>query len=283
MDPVRTRHLFEQTLLGDYEDEEPWAAISALRLDGSREIFDNAAAWCQADDPLKRARGAAILCQLQRARPPGAPSTPDWISRDESYELITQMLADERNTLALESAISALGHLGNSEAVSTILRYQSHSNPDVRLAVAFALGCFPDDPASVRGLLALTSDPRSAVRDWAVFGLGVQGHSDSPEIRDALLRCVSDPDSDVCEEAAVALGQRHDLRVLPRLRAMLDCPEITVRVAEAAAALLELEPAPADWTVAEYQSALRARFASEQRSRAAGPAARLNEGGGTCQ
>ena len=30
--------LLAQTLLGDYESEEAWAAVSALRMDGSHEI-----------------------------------------------------------------------------------------------------------------------------------------------------------------------------------------------------------------------------------------------------
>jgi hypothetical protein len=59
--------LFAQTLLGDYEDEAAWAAITALRQNGSHEIFEHAASWCLSDDPLKRARGAAILCQLLKA------------------------------------------------------------------------------------------------------------------------------------------------------------------------------------------------------------------------
>ena len=65
--------LFEQTLLGDYEGEDAWAAVSALRRDGSREIFEHAAAWCFSDDPLKRARAAAILSQLRREHVTKAP------------------------------------------------------------------------------------------------------------------------------------------------------------------------------------------------------------------
>jgi HEAT repeat protein len=106
--------------------------------------------------------------------------------------------------LALDSAISALGHLDNTDAVPVILHYPDHPDETVRFAVAFALGCFPNDPQSVRGRLKLTSDANADVRDWAVFGLGVQGDADSPEIREALLQCLDDPDEDVREEAAVA-------------------------------------------------------------------------------
>jgi hypothetical protein len=52
--------------------EEAWAAVSALRIDGSREVFEYAAVWCHADDPLQRARGAAI-----RHLGPGSSRQPE--------------------------------------------------------------------------------------------------------------------------------------------------------------------------------------------------------------
>jgi hypothetical protein len=65
MTSYEIKQLFNQTLLGDYEDESPWDAVSALRNDGNREIFDTAAAWLRDTDPMKRARAAAILAQLR--------------------------------------------------------------------------------------------------------------------------------------------------------------------------------------------------------------------------
>ena len=170
------------------------------------------------------------------------------------------MLENEQDPLVLDSAICALGHLYNSSAVPLILRYQDHPNESVRFAVAFALGCFPNDPESVCGLLKLTSDADDDVRDWAVFGLGVQGDADSPEIRDTLLRCLDDANEDVREEAAVGLGKRRDQRLLPTLRTMLDGPKLYVRAAEAAAAILGLDQDPPDWTAADYKAALTNKF-----------------------
>ena len=209
--------LFAQTLLGDYEGEDAWAAVSALRQDGSREVFEHAAAWCFSDDPLKRARAVAILCQIRREYVTKAPGEKpewdklEWMFRDESYSLVTKMLENEQDPVVLDSAISALGHLDNAGAVPLILRYQDHPDENVRFAVTFALGCFPNDPQSVHGLLKLTSDANAGVRDWAVFGLGVLGDADSPEIREALLRCLEDADEVVREEAAAGLGKRQDL------------------------------------------------------------------------
>jgi HEAT repeats len=253
--------LFARTLLGGYEGEDAWEAVSALRQDGSREIFERAAAWCLSDDGLKRARAADILCQLRLAPMTEALSDgPLWLCRDESFALITNLLVNERDPEALGSAISALGHLGNATAIAQILRYQDHPEKDVRFAVTFALGCFPNDPHSVGGLLKLTSDSDADVRDWAIFGLGVLGDMDSTEIRGALLRCLDDVNEDVREEAAVGLGKRLDQRLLPKLRAMLEQPSLKVRVAEAAAALLRLDRDPPEWTAKDYKTALISKF-----------------------
>jgi HEAT repeat protein len=82
------------------------------------------------------------------------------------------------------------------------------------------------------------------------------GGADSPEIRDKLLRCLTDPDEDVREEAAVGLGKRQDLRLIPTLLKMLEDPSVKVRVAEAAAALLGMDIDPQEWTAADYRSAI---------------------------
>jgi HEAT repeat protein len=169
-------------------------------------------------------------------------------------------LKEDNGALVVSSAISALGHLGEPDAISIIAAYTEHSSEDVRFAVACALGCFPNDPRSTPALLRLTTDSSSDVRDWSVFGLGVQGDVDSPEIREALLSRLADTDEDVREEAAVGLGKRKDQRLLPTLRAMLDAPELKERVAEAAAALLGLSEDPADWTALDYRNALHQQF-----------------------
>jgi HEAT repeat protein len=253
--------LFARTLLGGYEGDDAWEAVSTLRQDGSREVFERAAAWVFSEDGLKRARAADVLSQLRLARVTDEPSqAPRWVFRDESFALISSLLVNEKDFEALSSAISALGHLGNAAAVPQILRYREHREGDVRFAVACALGCFPNDPKSIDGLLKLTSDSDADVRDWAVFGLGVLGDVDSTEIREALLRCLDDPNEDVREEAAVGLGKRLDQRLLPKLRTMLDQPKLNIRVAEAAAALLGFDRDAPEWTATDYKTALVSKF-----------------------
>jgi len=253
-----TDRLFARRIAGGYENDDASDALASLRANGSREIFEQALAWSTADDPMKRARSLDILCQLRRAS--GEPRNPQWLYREESFKRIMEMLAHEQVPMVLDSAVSALGHLGNEAGIPMILRYSDHPDRDVRFAATFALGCFPNDPRSVDALLTLTTDSDSEVRDWATFGLGVQGDADSPEIREALLRCLNDGDQDVREEAAVGLAKRRDQRVLPTLIEMLNEPDFSQRVADAASALLELDRDPPDWTRDDYLSALRRKF-----------------------
>ena len=126
--------------------------------------------------------------------------------------------------------------------------------------MVFALGCFPDDPRTVPPLLRLTQDADDHVRDWATFGLGVQGNIDSDEIREALVGLLEDPDEELREEAMVGLGKRKDQRVLSMLLARLERPEISVRVIEVAYLMLEMDNEREGWKGADYAHALRQRF-----------------------
>ncbi len=106
----------------------------------------------------------------------------------------------------------------------------------------------------------MTQDSDKDVRDWATFGLGVLGDTDSDEVREVLVRRLNDTDSGVREEAMVALGKRKDQRVLSTLVAALERPETTVRVIEAAYLMLEMENEREGWKGPDYAAALRQRF-----------------------
>jgi HEAT repeat protein len=126
--------------------------------------------------------------------------------------------------------------------------------------VAFALGCFPNDPLSAEILLRLTQDTDEDVRDWATFGLGVLGNTDSDEIREALVRRLTDSDEDMREEAMVGLGKRKDQRVLSTLVTALERPNTTARVIETAYQMLGMDNEREGWRGTDYAAALRQRF-----------------------
>jgi hypothetical protein len=255
MTPEHIDELFGKTLAGDYEDDAAWHAVHDLRRIGSREVFDRAAEWCRSNDPLVRTRGLDVLAQIGRSAGHPSNSFPD-----ESFRIVAGVLKDEREIRPLDSAITALGHLENPAAIPLILHLGSHSNSDVRHAVAFALGSFPNDPRTSEGLLALMKDPDENVRDWATFAIGALGDLDSAEIRAALFHRLNDADEDVRAEAMAGLGKRRDQRVLPALVETLAEADVSHPVIEAACHMLDMQEDREDWNTADYSSALRERF-----------------------
>jgi HEAT repeat protein len=254
--------LFKQTLLGNYDDEEdeggPWEAVSKLQAIASREVFDKAVQWCRHKQPARRRRGVDILAQLGKTDEHQAV-----VFADETYKIIVSVLEDELDLQVIDSCLVALGHLGNPAAIPLILDHRNNTDPDVRFAVAFALGSFADDPAAIRALLKLMDDSDPDVRDWATFGLGVQGNADTPEIREALVERLDDGNPDTREEAVAGLGKRKDLRVLPDLIELLQEEEVSYGVVEAACHLLDLKEIKEDWSADEYIQALTTRYADE--------------------
>jgi HEAT repeat protein len=98
------------------------------------------------------------------------------------------------------------------------------------------------------------------VRDWAIFGLGVQGNADSEEIRAKFFNHLDDPFLDARIEAAAALGKRRDARLAKPLVQMLRKDGAARGITEAARELLEINEDPKDWFEDEYISAIEQRF-----------------------
>lgn len=254
MSSATINELFIQAIQGDYDNDNAWRAINALRLTGAREVFDGAADWCRSNEPLKRARGADILGQLGKT-----PENPSTVFPEESFKILSGMLDSETDPVPLSAVIAALGHLGNPSAIPLILPFSFHPDADVRFDLAFALGCFADDKRSVSTLLKLMTDRDSEVRDWATFGMGVLGDFDSPEIREALVQNLSDSDEDVREEAMVGLAKRKDPRSLPELMNALANKEPSIGVLDASNFLLERTEDPIK-DASECLKALRQHF-----------------------
>jgi HEAT repeat protein len=247
--------LFTQALSGDYDNDTPWEAVRALRKIGTRQVFERAADLCKSNDPISRARGADVLAQLGKTPAHKSNSFPE-----ESYSVITDLVQRETEAQPLAAGIAALGHFDNALAVPLITNFSSHPSPEVRFDVAFALGCFPNDPLSTEALLRLTQDMDEDVRDWATFALGVLSSTDSEKIRESLVRRLNDSNEDVREEAMVGLGKRKDQRVLSALVAALEQPKTTVRVIEAAYLMLGMDNEREGWKGTDYAAAVRQHF-----------------------
>jgi HEAT repeat protein len=173
---------------------------------GGLEEFEIGKRYIASADPLDRITGAAVLAQLGCEHPTFV---------EESVDLLIPLLDEQDESVAI-AAGHALGHRGSPRAVAPLLRRIDHPNEDVRFSLIAGLSG-QDDPAAIDGLIRLTRDVDSDVRDWAAFGLGTLTALDSPELRDALAALLDDPDEDVRGEAMVGLARRKDLRALPAI------------------------------------------------------------------
>lgn len=244
--------LFAQTLTGAYDDDAPWEAVRRLHEIGSREVFEKAANWCGSGDARQRARGADVLAQLGKTA-----EHPTTAFADESFMVLVGLALNEKAPQPLSSAIYALGHLADARAVPLVAHYSSHADARVRMAVAYACGCTPDEIASMETMLELMRDDDPDVRDWATFGLGTLSDLDSGEIREQLAAALNDPFEDVRLEALAGLAKRRDARCLPLLIESLEQPEVDEAILEDASMMLGLADPPEEWKPADYLAALR--------------------------
>lgn len=249
------QEVFARTLRGDYNDDQPWEAVRELRYIGTRDVLDIAAGWCHSADPLMRARGADVIAQLGKTGDHPSNNFPQ-----EAFAVIAELVRRETEIRPLSAGIFALGQLDNSGAVPLVARYQAHPDPRVRYAVTRTLGSYPSDADSVAALLKLTADDDPDVRDWATFGLGVLGDADTPEIREALAARLLDTNQDAREEAVVALAKRHDRQTLPALMELLEGPDASSRVIEAASLMLGMVQDEPELKPHQYREMLKERF-----------------------
>ncbi len=216
-DPRSVAELIETALI-PMPDEElatspALAALVVLQAKGSREILEAAKALRRSDDPHRRTIAARILGEL---------GLPVRTFPDECCAELTDMLRSEQDPELVRSACSALGHLGNPAAADSLVLFKDHSDPDVRRGVAFALcGIGSDSPNAVAALLALMEDSDALARDWATTSIGGTPTIDGQEIREALLRRLTDPDDIVRAEALAGLARRGDQRAVEPLIAAL--------------------------------------------------------------
>jgi HEAT repeat protein len=171
-----------------------------------------------------------IASQLQRRT--GAGSTGHAL--EETQKLLLAGLHDPHHEV-VRAAVSGLGHRPHPAALDELIRLSSHPDDLLRWKVAVSLGSY-QQPSAIDALLRLATDPDADVRDWATFGLGTLQTSDSPEIRAALWRNLSDTDEDVRGEALLGLAARRDERAIEYLLEHLN-PQCRVYELDAAETL----------------------------------------------
>jgi HEAT repeat protein len=208
--------LFAETLVGEYDDDNPWDAVWALIKIETPEVFETAVEFCNSVEPLKRARGLNILAHFGCYTSMKGQSDPHI---DERIAIALDHLSDE-SEMVVESAAWALSHMRGKRAVNGLLTLRHNANANVRHAVAAGL-VGEVTPEAVDALIELMQDSDDDVRDWATFSLGQDGIDgqilDLPKIREALRSRLADTHEDTRKEAIWGLAKRKDpegLRIL---------------------------------------------------------------------
>ena len=179
-----------------------WTAVTRLHRIGSREVLDRALTLANSADSRARVRAADILGQL---------GVPDRTFPDECLGALVEQIDQESQPVVIRAAAFALGHLHDPRAINVLVSVAQHMSSEVRYAVAHSLGGF-SDPAAVRALIRLSEDEFAHVRDWATFALGEGGPLNTPEVREALYRRLSDDDASTRFEAMRGLVRCGDAR-----------------------------------------------------------------------
>jgi HEAT repeat protein len=87
---------------------------------------------------------------------------------------------------------------------------------------------------NLRRLIDMTRDEDLSNRDWATFLLAQQ-ETDTPAVRDALIRATADEDGMVRAEAVLGLAMRDPLLALPFVQQALRAATVDIPMLEAAA------------------------------------------------
>jgi HEAT repeat protein len=203
--PQPVAELFQRANLTK-DVEEYLTFLCVLHAHGNREVFDVAVRYSQSKVAAERALAADVLGQLGWDKLPFL---------EERLQILLNLLKDKR-ACVLNSAGIGLGHLKASmdsmdletdpRMVPPLVALKNHWSGSVRYSVAFAL-CGLDDDQTVQTLIELSEDEQIIVRDWATTGLaGID--LDMPEIREALVRRLDDPDEITAREAREGLARR---------------------------------------------------------------------------
>lgn len=229
LDAMSTEELIDKALT--VEDEEAaWDYVTTLHHRGTKEVFDAAAKLCSSENPFERSLGADIIGQL---------GVPKRAFPEEALEILHRMVDEEKDPMALSTALIAVGHTQPPEDdanLDHIVALKVHPDADVRFGVVQALSG-RNDAGSVGTLVGFMSDEDDDVRDWATFGVASLIDTDTPEVRAALWERVSDKHEDTSCEALIGLSIRGDDRVYDKLVEKLNSEEPTTLMFEAAAEL----------------------------------------------
>jgi hypothetical protein len=236
-----------------YEDDSYWSNRSTLTHRVTPETFAIAVRLCESVCEIEHRVGCDILALL------GAPDMP---FREQSVGPVVSVLSRTTDRDTRVAAISALGHIGDARAVADLLQFRDDPDASIRLAVAMAIPALRESPTVAPALIELSRDLDEDVRDWAVFGLMNWIADDTPEIRQALVDRLDDPNATVRGQALLGLAGRRVPGLLDAIAREFERPEVHPDAVEAVSEygdprgmdLLErLRARFPDWDVIPYE------------------------------
>lgn len=152
VDPARSLTLLRDRLLNDSEADVQAAAADAIGALQLTEAYDDLAAhYHRTTEWLVKFSIVAVLGELQEPR---------------AFELLTEAVTSPIE-LVQTAAITALGELGDTRAVSLLIPFAVHDDWQVRLRVAQALNRFRAVPETGPVLAKLAQDTAAPVAQAA--------------------------------------------------------------------------------------------------------------------
>ena len=182
-----------------FEDDSYWVNRGVLSHRATQDTFAKAVQLCASACEVEQRVGCDILAVL------GAPDLP---FRRESVGPVLAVLNGATDPETIGCAISALGHLGVPSVAPEVLRYCDHPEDSMRLVATMALPGLRGAAGVVPALIRLSRDRDEDVRDWATLGLMNWIDEDTPEIRQAFLDRLDDPNAAVRGQALLGLSRR---------------------------------------------------------------------------
>ena len=204
-------------------DRAYWDTVYELRSRASEKLYERCMELIGSALQKERKLGVDVVGQWYRINKRKKYGR-DFPHSKEILQLLLGMLAVEKATDMIISILYGVGYHNDHikpKNIDAIIPFVTFKDKNVRFAAMSALSGIHTMKA-VRGLITLSKDRNSHIRDWATFTIGTQSDLDNDEIRSALYARCTDKHHDTRMEAIYGLAKRKDDGVKKYLEKDLD-------------------------------------------------------------